>query len=359
MSAVALKPGLPAAAPRSVLNLGRPFVNVPFDYLVIGGGLSLIATAVLRWGTPQVSHAVLAAAVPVVVLLANSSHFAASTVRLYTKRGAFADFRFLTMALPLVTLAVLTAAILLPAGLGRHLQALYLTWSPYHYGAQAYGLSLMYWYRSGTAPTLALKRLLRFGCVAPFLYVFLSAPASGLHWLLPDAVLGHPAVGGALVALSQLLWVASFVALPVLFAWSWKGSRLPVISGLIVFSNGIWLLLLTFMQAFVWATIFHGIQYLAIVTIFHVKERTGEGSPRGWAYHAVAFYLMCLPLGYLLFQAWPYAYVWAGFGLAESMMMVIAVINIHHFIVDAYIWRLRRPDTRAIVSGDAAPVPAA
>jgi hypothetical protein len=354
LSTAALSPGVPVPAAPRLLNLGRPFVNAPFDYLVIGGGLSLLVTAALRWSSRDVSQALLAAALPVVLLMANSAHFAASTVRLYAKRGAFADFRFLTMGLPLVTVAVVTLAVALPGVVGTHLQALYLTWSPYHYGAQAYGLSLMYWYRSGTAPTLSLKRLLRFGCVAPFLYAFMTGPSTGLHWLVPAGVLDRPGVAWGVFVLGQALWVASFVALPLLFVLSWRGSRMPLISGLIVFSNGIWLLVLTFMQAFLWATIFHGLQYLAIAAIFHVKERAHEEPTRGWAYHAAAFYLMCFPLAYLLFQVWPYVYVWAGFGLAESMILVTAVINVHHFIVDAYIWRLRRPDTRAIVTSEAA-----
>ena len=43
-----------------------------------------------------------------------------------------------------------------------------------------------------------------------------------------------------------------------------------------------------------------------------------------------------------------------GFGRVEAGFMVIAVINIHHFIVDAFIWRVRRDDrNRQIV--EAAP----
>ena len=45
------------------------------------------------------------------------------------------------MVLPLVSIGVLTAAVLAPGTLGQNLQALYLTWSPYHYAAQAYGLA--------------------------------------------------------------------------------------------------------------------------------------------------------------------------------------------------------------------------
>jgi len=61
---------------------------------------------------------------------------------------------------------------------------------------------------------------------------------------------------------------------------------------------------------------------------------------RSARYHAVWFYGASVALGYALFYCWPYAYVLAGFGAAESMLLVAAVINIHHFIVDRYIWRL-------------------
>ena len=62
---------------------------------------------------------------------------------------------------------------------------------------------------------------------------------------------------------------------------------------------------------------------------------------RGPLYHTVWFYSACILLGYGLFNCWPRAYMLAGFGPAESVLLVVAVINIHHFIVDAYIWKLR------------------
>ena len=52
-------------------------------------------------------------------------------------------------------------------------------------------------------------------------------------------------------------------------------------------------------------------------------------------------------LGYGLFYCWPYAFVLTGFGLAESVLLVTATINIHHFVVDAYIWRLGRTDSNS------------
>ena len=49
-------------------------------------------------------------------------------------------------------------------------------------------------------------------------------------------------------------------------------------------------------------------------------------------------------LSYGLFNVLPHAYVLAGYGMVESMLLVTAAINVHHFIVDAYIWRLKKSD---------------
>src|SRR5262249_48888739 len=129
--------------------------------------------------------------------------------------------------------------------------------------------------------------------------------------------------------------------------------RLPVISVLIMVSNALWLTAIPVLGplAISAVAIFHGIQYLAILTIFHVKERRGlDGAGRPWWKDAVRFYAACLGLAYLLFQLWPQAYVTAGFTLTESLLLVVAVINIHHFIVDAYIWKLRKDPNYKVVT---------
>jgi len=103
-------------------------------------------------------------------------------------------------------------------------------------------------------------------------------------------------------------------------------------------------------------TVFHGLQYLALVMIVHVKERVarpGNETP-AWR-HGAAFYAGCVVLAYLLFHLWPRAYVLAGFSYAQSYILIVAVINVHHFIVDAYIWRLRRDRGYAAVAGSPPP----
>jgi hypothetical protein len=337
---------------RGVLVLGRAFVHPLFDYLLIGGGLSLVFTAAVAAGLARLE--VVALALPLLLLVCNMAHFAASTVRLYAKPGAFQAHRFLTMALPLVTLGLLALAIAFPARLGAHVAALYFTWSPYHYSAQAYGLAVMYCYRSGCPLTGREKAMLRLVCLLPFVVAFLDSPGAGLQWFVtPATIVSHPAWN---VTLSGVRIVASMLTLlmPALFMLSLarKGKALPAISLLIVIANGVWWVVLDYMHAFVWATVFHGVQYLAIVVIFHVNERRARPGDTGpWWAHALGFYGVSLALGYALFQVLPLGFLVAGFGWAQSVVLVIAAINIHHFIVDAYIWRLRRdPNYRVVVS---------
>lgn len=333
-------------------GLGRTFLHPALDYLFIGGGLSLLVTALVAWGLLP-SDAGLSLTLPTLAFFSNVAHFAASTVRLYTKPGAFSMLPFLTMGLPLLTVALLSLAVWQPELVGHHLWALYLTWSPFHYAAQAYGLSVMYCYRSGCALQDREKLLLRATCLTPFLYAVLSSPGVGLGWLVPQSVyVTRPALA---VALERVTFGAGIGALllPVLFfvALAMRGRPIPLISLLIPVSNGVWWVTLTYLDAFAWATVFHGLQYLAITLVFHVREQSSKpANTRGWLYHAARFYGLCLALGYLLFQVWPLAYRAAGFGWVESVLLVAAVINVHHFIVDAFIWRLRRDSNYRVVT---------
>jgi hypothetical protein len=343
---------------------GRAFIHPAFDLAVIGGGLSFALVAwLLVYGTRGPSLATMW----VLALMINSAHFAASTVRLYTKPGAVREMPFVTLALPLVMVALATLGLVFPAGFGRHLVALYFTWSPYHYAAQAFGLALIYCYRSGVTVTPGGKRLLRLACLVPFAYAFLDARGAGIEWFVPASVLAQPWALTARVALLGVLRLASY-ALPaalVVAGGFGRGPAIPVISAAIMLANAVWWTTLRYLDAFVWATIFHGLQYLAVVIIFHVRERSaGSGAGSGWR-AAAAFYAVCVVSGYLLFQVWPHAYTLAGFSFAESFLVIVAIINIHHFVVDAFIWRLRRDRNYAVVTSagtapaaSASPIPA-
>ena len=330
------------------MRLGRTFVGPVFDGLWIGGAITLPAALwLLLDGRGAVE--LLGVALPPLVLLVNQAHFAASTLRLYTKPGAVESHPFLAYALPIASFGVLAIAVAAPAALGRHLWALAMTWSPYHYAAQAFGLASMYCYRSGVALAPRERSLLRWACLMPFFRSLLGGAYAGLGlgWVLSPAWLGEPHVASAIALGAAILDVLVFALPALFFAVVSRGARaaggVPLLALFPVLANGTWFVLFDALDAFVWATVFHGLQYLAVVSVFHARERSAApGAARGPLFHVAAFYLGCVALGYALFQCWPRAAVVAGFGVVESTFLVVAIVNIHHFVVDAYIWRLRR-----------------
>ncbi|HEB88766.1 MAG TPA: hypothetical protein ENI85_04275 [Deltaproteobacteria bacterium] len=340
--------------------LGRTFVHPLFDSLFIGGALSLIVVGVLL-ANPSLAPFTSAEDFRYFILFFNSAHFAASTVRLYTKPDARHALPVVKWVLPVVALALVTLCMFRADSLGANLRALYLTWSPYHYAAQAYGLAVMYSYRSGCLLNATNKRLLWWAGMLPFFYSFLLGPQVGLHWLDVAGWLDAPIARTILGALRPVLPWAAFAAVPLLY-WQVRRTEdraMPLIAALALVTNGIWWFVFTPLQAFVWATIFHSIQYLAIVIIFHVKDQMNQPTNRhGAAYHVAWFYGMALLLGYALFNWFPQAYVSAGFAPATAVMITVAMINIHHFIVDGFIWRLKKTDANRSILESASTAPA-
>jgi hypothetical protein len=353
-AAVSAAPGLRAAL------LGRTFRSPAFDYLLIGGGLSLIGFVWLALH-PELDARIDHRMLMTLLLVTTCTHFGASTVRLYSMPGSARSWPVLTTVFPLVTLAVLTLCISQAALLGYAFQALYFTWSPYHYAAQTYGLALMYAYRSGCTLAEGERRWLRAACLAPFAYAFLTRGQSGLDWLAPQALKAVPAFEAVRYSAQALLGPLVFAGplLVYIALWRRRGRPLPLISLLAMLSNGVWWTAFVFFKAFVWATMAHGVQYLAIVMLFHVKDRAAQpGDRHGAVYHALWFYGMSFALAYALFDALPLAYVAAGFGRVESMLMVVAAINVHHFIVDAFIWRFSKGGRNRVIVDGAVPAPA-
>ena len=161
-------------------------------------------------------------------------------------------------------------------------------------------------------------------------------------------LLGVPVLGPALHSLGVALpWVGFLAPFALYFKiWHSKSGPMPLIALLAILANGVWWFTLTAMGAFFWATVFHGLQYLVIVMVFHVRDQMQQPDNRRTATaHVLRFYGLCLLLGYGLFHTLPWAFGWAGFGRVESMLLVIAAINLHHFIVDGFIWMLRPGDS--------------
>jgi len=340
--------------PRSLSTalIGRTFIHPAFDYVFIGGALSLVVIGIVVVN-PAILPFFTAEDFIYFIFMSNNAHFAASTVRLYTKPDASRSMPIVKIVLPIVALGLITLCIFHADTWGSNLRALYFTWSPYHYAAQTYGLAVMYSYRSGCLLSVGNKRLLWWVAMLPFFYNFALAPMAGMHWIDVAGWLDNPSIVSFLNEFRDIMPYVAFATIPMLFwrIWRSEANPMPLISALMLFTNSVWWFTMTPAQAFVWATIFHGIQYLAIVIIFHVKDQMNQPDNRhGVAYHTIWFYGACFLLGYGLFRWFPYVYIFAGFTPVASVMYTVAMINVHHFIVDAFIWRLKKSDSnRGIV----------
>lgn len=341
----------PAATPLPEIRglagalIGRPFVGPWIDIMLIGGGLSLLATLVIVM-TPGIARPADAGLMAWVILLSNSAHFAASSTRLYARPGVSRAMPLLAIALPFVFAGVFAVGLAWPKSLGPALETLYLTWSPYHYAAQAYGIAIYYAHRSGIKTSAGDRNALYYVALIPFLYMLARAVTK----LFPATAGPLPSSDHPFGGIGGLLAAAGLVAPVILYASVWKrdGRPLPLLSLLPLISNGVWFFVLDPIDAFLWATIFHGIQYLVLVLAFHAAAKraahAGTGPAPSVLGPVLGFYLVSVALGYALFVLVPAAGVALGGSYADSRLLAVALVNIHHFIVDARIWRLRGGD---------------
>jgi hypothetical protein len=212
----------------------------------------------------------------------------------------------------------------------------------------------MYAVRSGCELSKGSRNLLWWSSMLPFFYAFLQPNTAGLGWFIPpEFFMEHPFL---LTLRWQVLGVLRWVVLAapaLLFVRVYRqhGVALPFISIALLFTNAIWWAALDYLGAIMWATIFHGVQYLAIVIIFHLRDHPPRGDgPAPWLLPTLKFYGMCLVLAYLLFEIWPYFFTLLGFSMSESTLLCVAVVNMHHFVVDRGIWRVRKdPRNQSLV----------
>ncbi len=321
----------------------------PWRDLIIGCGawtapLLLLTNYVSSSSTKGWSFAFYALA-----LLFNYPHFMATVYRAYHTYDEFAKYRVFTVHVTLL---------LLGAGLITHLWypllpwifTLYICWSPWHYSGQNYGLLMMFARRAGLTPTEGERQALHLAFIASYLmllFSFHTGPSSDaliLSLALPAKftlpvrlMLGLFFLGASGWALFSLAGRASSKALiPSLtlattqFLWFLLPAVVELLSGKEVpqtrYSSGI-------------LAVLHSAQYLWITSYYQRKEARAAGQ-LSWSFPR---YLLTLVAGGIaLFVPGP----WVASRLfhadfATSFLTFTALVNIHHFILDGKIWKLR------------------
>jgi tetratricopeptide (TPR) repeat protein len=282
-------------------------------------------------------------------LLFNYPHFMATVYRAYHTYDEFAKYRIFTVHVTLL---------LLCAGLIAHLWypllpwifTLYICWSPWHYTGQNYGILVMFTRRAGLTPSEAERQALHLGFIASYLmllFSFHTGPSSDalilsldlpVRFTLPvRGTLGLFFIGATGWALSSLARRSSWKALlPSLtlaitqFLWFLLPAAIELLGGREVpqtrYSSGI-------------LAVLHSAQYLWITSYFQVKEAHSSGKI-SWSFPR--YLLTLIAGGIALFIPGP----WLASDLfhadfATSFLIFTALVNIHHFLLDGALWKLR------------------
>src|SRR5262245_41119922 len=160
-------------APTSVSDRAQPWLFGPLPDLLIGCGVlyALALPAFFAWGG-AIRARQADAFMPLLVLCVSLPHYGATLLRVYEQKTDRERYRRHAVYSSLLLLAVFVAALHAPL-VAAALVTLYLTWSPWHYTAQNFGLASMFLRRRGAKVDASLGRALRLSFVFSYALVFL------------------------------------------------------------------------------------------------------------------------------------------------------------------------------------------
>jgi len=309
-------------------------------------------------------------------LIFSTPHYGATLLRVYQRREDRRRYALFAVHGSLALFALLVAGIRLPQ-LGSLLITVYLAWSPWHFAGQNYGISLMFLRRRGIDVDGGVRRGLYVAFLVSFVLTLLVFQTQGSSAsFAPDPVSGgegyRPLRIGVpigwtltLAPLLLLIFVASIGAALVSLRRAGAGLRDcgPVV--LLLVSQSLWFVVPATAAAYghffegiaftaIWSSIAHSVQYLW-VTSYYAARSGGEK-------RVAPFYLQALLAGSLitvvpglaLTPFLPDTLSWSG-GFA---MLLFAVVNLHHFVLDGAIWKLREGRVARVLlrsGGDDAP----
>jgi hypothetical protein len=291
-----------------------------------------------------------------VALVLNYPHYMATIYRAYRTREDLSKYRVVT-----VYVTALLAAALIIAHLFYRLipwlVTLYITWSPWHYMGQNFGLAMMFIHRNGIKVERKDRNTLWAAFVASYLIVFLTLHTGtsdnafvfslGLPGYLADLrvpLLGIFMAAGGFV-LGKLIRQAGWKAMvePItLFVTEFLWFGLPTLIELLrhgrtsqaFYSSGI-------------LAVMHCAQYLWITNYYARREANAEGIPWHWQ----RYFGILIIGGIVLFIPGPWlaSYVF-GRDFTLSGFVFGALVNIHHFILDGTVWKFRDRRVRSLLT---------
>ncbi len=327
----------------------RAWIYTPTIDLLVGCGawsapLLLLTTVVASSKTAQWSFAFY-----LLALLFNYPHFMATAYRAYRSYDELTRYRFYTIHVALLlALAGVVAHLWYPAL--PWIFTVYICWSPWHYTGQNFGLAMMFARRAELSPTENERGALHLSFVASYLMLMLSfhTGASSDPMIIS---LGIPAVITlpARITLAAFFFGASGWALRSLARrGGWKAT-LPTAT--LVSTQFLWFLLPALVELLSGKeapqtryssgilAVLHSAQYLWFTSYYQRREARAAGN-EAWSFGKYLVILVAGGIALFVPGPWIVSRVFhADFG--ASFLTFTALVNLHHFLLDGAIWKLR------------------
>jgi tetratricopeptide (TPR) repeat protein len=337
---------------RSQSEAGSTWIYNPWLDLIVGCGAWSAPLLLLSYTTMASSARAWSLAFYALALFFNYPHYMATIYRAYHRAEDFEKYRIFTVH----TTALVALTLVLSHFWGRLLPwifTIYLTWSPWHYSGQNYGLFMMFARRAGAQPEKSTRQALYGAFVASYLILFL-----GFHTGVSQdplfVSLGIPAV---VSRWEQVILGIAFVALSGygLMQLARQTGWRPLIPSLTLYSSQfLWFLLpaaISFLRRAEipqnrYSTgvlaVMHSAQYLWITSYYARREAAGDDSDKSRNWRPLAYFGVLIVGGIALFVPGPWLASRAfHHDFSTSFLIFTSLVNIHHFILDGAIWKLR------------------
>jgi tetratricopeptide (TPR) repeat protein len=356
MSAQAETISASAAPPAS------PWIYRPWLDLVVGcGAWSAPLLLVTAWLSPSHTHSWVVGFYFLAIIF-NYPHFMATVYRAYSTREQFEKYKFFTLHLTL--LLVITGVLLHTSyRLLPWVFTLYIYWSPWHYAGQNYGLLKMFVKRSGEALTPNQGRWLRAAFVASYVMLLASFETGGSSDPLILS-LGLPArfTIPVRIALGGAFAFCAWIALHDLIAR--RGFRRMIAPLTLLLTQFLWFVLPTLIEirANIPQTryssgilaVLHSAQYIWITSYYHQRDARAAGQSN-WRFAGYFVTLVAGGIALFIPGPWLVSYIF-HYDFTTSFLIFTALVNIHHFLLDGAIWKLRdsRVSSLLVAPGESA-----
>jgi tetratricopeptide (TPR) repeat protein len=332
-----------------VAAAGKTWIYGPWVDMIVGCGAwsapLLLLTAYVS--SSKATH--WSFAFYMLALLFNYPHFMATVYRAYHSYSEFSKYRVFTVHIALLlALAGFIAHVWLP--LLPWIFTLYICWSPWHYTGQNFGLMMMFARRGGLSPTENERQALHLSFIASFILLMLSfqTGTSGDSLILSLGLPSKFTLPARAVLAAFFIGCSGWALLSMARRNAWK-AMLPTV--ILVTTQFLWFLLPALIELMSGKevpqtryssgilAVLHSAQYIWITSYFQAKEARAAGQS-SWSYPK--YLLILVAGGIALFVPGP----WIASRLfhadfATSFLTFTALVNLHHFILDGAIWKLR------------------